>query len=179
MSTSRARIARAIARMRACVLALAVAALLVACRPEVTEPGAWGLEAERELVRLQNEERAAAGLPALRLDLRLELAAAVRVADMVNGRYASHVDPDGEPGEYWEVLEAWRLSWIWAGENLTTNNFADPAPSAVRAWMASPRHRANVLAADYDAVGCAAWHGEQRKTWMVCIYAWGLESLAK
>lgn len=157
-----------------CMLA-AVMALEVGCRPVVDAPGAWGLEVEHELVQLQNAERAAVGLPSLVVEPRLELAAAVRVADMVNGNYASHRDPDGEPGEYWRILERWEISWIWAGENLTTNNFADPGPAAVRAWMASGKHRANVLDANYDAVGCAAWHGEHRKTWMVCIYAWGLE----
>lgn len=161
-------------RMLVCVLA-AVAVLEVGCRPVVERPGEWGFAVEVELVQLQNEERAAAGLPALVVDWRLTVIAAERVADMVNSGYASHVDPDGEPGEFWEILLAWELSWIWAGENLTTNNFADPGPAAVRAWMASAKHRANVLDAKYDTVGCAAWHGENRKTWMVCIYAWGLE----
>lgn len=158
------------------VLAVVAAVLVgLGCRPEVTKPGAWGPETERELVALQNAERAAAGLPAYRVDWRLELAAAVRVADMVNGNYASHRDPDGEPGEYWEILLGWELSWVWAGENLVTVNYEDPAAAAVELMMGSKSHRANVLDANYDAVGCAAWHGEHRKTWMVCIYAWGLE----
>ena len=90
---------------------------------------------------LINQQRAAAGLPALRETAALDAAAASHSADMVAKNYFDHVAPTGL-GLVDQVLGAGYATvgtLLDLGENIATgvDSLATPA-STVASWMASP-----------------------------------------
>jgi uncharacterized protein YkwD len=111
-------------------------------------------EAEQEVVRLLNVERANAGLVALRLDPRLSSIARARSADMVAKGYFSHSQPDGR--NVFKLLTARSIKWYAAGEIIAWNNWPSMADSASQArdgWMGSSGHRSIVLSGSYNYFG--------------------------
>jgi uncharacterized protein YkwD len=102
------------------------------------------------VVELVNAERAQYGLPALRWETRLAGAAAEYVAYLSERGIFSHFVEDGigliERGEAHGYLD-----WRFLGENLARDKTT--ADEVVAAWLASPTHRANVLAIDACHVG--------------------------
>lgn len=95
---------------------------------------------------LVNEEREAAGLPALTWDSGLESAAAVRAQECSTS--FSHTRPNGTK---WYTVN----SAIMSGENLAYG-FND-ADSAIAAWMNSPTHRENVLYPDFEKIAISVY----------------------
>ncbi|HOO27035.1 MAG TPA: CAP domain-containing protein [Lachnospiraceae bacterium] len=83
---------------------------------------------------LVNEQRTAAGLPALTWDSGLETVAAVRAQECSIS--FSHTRPNGRA---WYTVN----SAIQGGENLAFGY--NDANSALNAWMNSPTHRENIL----------------------------------
>jgi uncharacterized protein YkwD len=111
-------------------------------------------EAEQEVVRLLNAERANAGLVALRVDPRLRAIARARSADMAAKGYFSHTQPDGR--KVFDLLTARSIKWYAAGEVIAWNNWpslADSASNARNGWMGSPSHRSIVLSGSYNYFG--------------------------
>jgi uncharacterized protein YkwD len=105
---------------------------------------------------LHNQVRAQHGLPPLRDDADLRRAAAGHSSDMVDRRYFEHTTPAGRTmvdrivgAGYVRANAGWML-----GENLEwgTGRLATPR-GAVRAWLDSPPHRANLLKRGYREVG--------------------------
>ena len=96
---------------------------------------------------LVNRERTSRGLAALAGDGRLERAARRHSADMVSRRYFDHASPAGDT----LFSRASAAHYIRSQRSLLAENlgwgsgsFATPA-HIVRAWMASPGHRTNIL----------------------------------
>ena len=102
-----------------------------------------------------NHYRAAEGLPPLHEDPRLTRAAQDRMRHMEELGYWSHAAPDGMSPFVW--LAARDYPYSAAGENLA-NGF-DTVAVLVEAWIESPGHRANILAANYEDVGIAFIEG--------------------
>ena len=128
-----------------------------------------------------NAVRAAHGLRALRRSRPLERLAAAHSRDMADGAYFGHVDPYGEGTTERAGRMGVRLgsgAVFGAGENLfltrrfwdyqvTAGDGGQPgysinwktaeqlAAQAVRAWMDSPSHRANLLCDVYTLHGVA------------------------
>lgn len=105
---------------------------------------------------LHNQVRADHGLPALHEQSRLRRAAAGHSSDMVDHGYFEHTTPSGRTmvdrivgAGYVRASAGWLL-----GENLEwgTGSLATPR-GAVRAWLDSPPHRANLLKRGYREVG--------------------------
>lgn len=105
---------------------------------------------------LHNQVRADHGLPPLREQSRLRHAAAGHSSDMVDRGYFEHTAPGGRTmvdrivgAGYVRASAGWLL-----GENLEwgTGRLATPR-GAVRAWLDSPPHRANLLKRGYRQVG--------------------------
>jgi uncharacterized protein YkwD len=110
---------------------------------------------ESRLLAGINAERANAGLPAYVLDAGLTKIARTRSQQLVDQNYFAHTDPFGY-SMYVELLAYFGYtSYAWAGENLAVNNYsvADAPAQAVQALMASPTHRANLLANDFFRIG--------------------------
>ena len=67
--------------------------------------------------------------------------------------YFSHVTPDGHSA--FDRLQSAGVTFLAAGENIA---FAPDADSAEASLLASPEHRANILAPDYVRVGIGVLH---------------------
>lgn len=100
-----------------------------------------------------NATRQQAGLGVLTWDSSLEQASAVRAVEA--SQSFSHTRPDGS--DWWTVN-----SNLMYGENLA-KGYAT-ADSAVNAWMASPTHKANIMAADFTS-GAIAIHVDSNGNW--------------
>jgi hypothetical protein len=109
-----------------------------------------------EVIRLTNEKRAQAGLPALTENGTLSAAAQAKGADMLNRDYWAHVAPDGT--EPWSFFINAGYKYRYAGENLA-RDFSN-ASSAVDAWMGSSTHKENILSPKYKEIGIAVIEGD-------------------
>ena len=109
-----------------------------------------------EVIRLTNEKRAQAGLPALVENGTLSQAAQSKGADMLNRDYWSHIAPDGT--QPWTFFTNAGYKYRYAGENLA-RDFSS-APSAVEAWMASASHKENIMSPKYKEIGIAVIEGD-------------------
>ena len=99
-----------------------------------------------------NRERLARGHPPLVLRADLTEVARRHNRDMVRRGELSHADSDGRRLE--ERLG--RRGWVSAGENLARNKkFDDPVSEAVRGWINSPAHAANLFNPEFRETGIA------------------------
>lgn len=103
------------------------------------------------LVQVVNEDRTANNLPELRRNAALDFAASLKAADMVKNGYFSHTSPEGIDPWFW--FEQAGYDYTYAGENLALD--FDNADTVEQAWMASPKHRANILNGAFEEVGYA------------------------
>lgn len=139
----------------AVLLGLVPAVAIAAARPDAVVP-AKGLEAavvaELNAVRLEH------GLEPLRRSDALASAAGVHSREMVIAGYFAHESVDGTP--FWARVKQFYgrgASGRWlVGENLFWQAPSASARDAVRAWLQSPSHRANVLRPGFREVGVAA-----------------------
>jgi uncharacterized protein YkwD len=107
-----------------------------------------------------NAVRAGHGLPRVHLSPALGAAAASHSREMVRDGYFSHESANGAP--------AWRRVALYyspagyrrwqVGETLLWYSPGIDAARTVRDWLASPRHRAIVLAPAFREIGVAAVH---------------------
>lgn len=122
----------------------------------------------QELLEDTNDERRAAGLPALAVDEALSEAAFSKARDMFANNYWAHTSPAGVTPWYW--LGQAGYNYNVAGENLAKNY--PTAKATVAAWMASESHRANILNSKYKDIGFAVVDGllDGRDTTLVVAY---------
>lgn len=105
----------------------------------------------QEVIRLINAERQKRKLEPLSYDAPLTQIAIIKAQDMVNRNYFEHVSP--YYGAPWDLATLFDYSYTSFGENIARNI---PSPVvAVKAWMASPSHRDNILKAHYTNTGVA------------------------
>ena len=97
---------------------------------------------EDRVITLTNRKRAAHGCGPLRLNRDLRQAARRHTKLMAEARAMDHQLP-GEPTLGTRVTRAGYTGWVRLAENLARGQ-ATPA-DVVRAWMASPGHRRNIL----------------------------------
>jgi hypothetical protein len=109
-----------------------------------------------DLLTQTNQQRAAAGLPALRLDSRLNQSAAFKAADMFQYNYWAHVNPT-TGAQPWQWFTQAGYPYQYAGENLAKD--FDTTAGVMQGWMNSPGHKANILNANYTDVGFAVQNG--------------------
>lgn len=107
--------------------------------------------AERTLFQALNRERQAQGLPSLRWDPALAMAARQHAATMASERSVQHTLP-GEASLPGRATRA-GAHFSWLSENVVA---ASDAAEAHSAFMHSPTHRANILDTDMDSVGIGA-----------------------
>jgi uncharacterized protein YkwD len=113
-------------------------------------------DARATLLCVIDAERGARGLPAVQQSAQLARAAQGHAADMVTRHFFAHVTPGGSTlGDrvaatgYLQGRRDWGLgeAIAWAQQPL------DTAASLVRAWLASPPHRAILLDRHFREVG--------------------------
>lgn len=115
---------------------------------------------ENTLLREINQVRAQNGLGALRSSNALAEAAEFHSKSMASRGFFAHESADGST--FWKRVERFYPSrgfryWS-AGENLAYGSPSMSADGAVRAWMGSPGHRANMLSATWTEIGIGAVH---------------------
>jgi uncharacterized protein YkwD len=154
---------RAVRRLFLPILALVVASVLLAimatpARPAVRRPSvpARTLGPRTLLARL-NLVRAWHGRRLLRLSRPLDRAAMSHSIDMETRGFFGHRSGDGTSfATRIRHFYPWRNCRVWmAGENLLWSAAALTPARAVRVWMHSPRHRANLLNPNWREVGIA------------------------
>ena len=110
---------------------------------------------ERTAADLVNAERRARGLAPLTVSSDLSAKARIKSADMNQNRYFSHNSPTyGSP---FAMMKSLGISYRSAGENIAMHYRT--ADAVVRAWMASPSHRANILSTNYTTMGIGYVNG--------------------
>jgi uncharacterized protein YkwD len=108
---------------------------------------AAGASGASSFLAAMNGVRAAHGLAPLRIDARLGRAAQAHTADMVRRGYFAH-------GPTALRLARFGVRGARVGENLGWGaGAAANAQSIVQLWLASPRHRANLLRPGFRTVG--------------------------
>ena len=122
------------------ILALALVMLLTA---SVAQAATLVTANAQSVVNQVNQERAARGLSALRVDPALTAAAQIRAQEIVE-RF-SHTRPDGTK---WSTVSS-----VAYGENIAKGQRT--ADKVMAAWMSSSGHRANILRASYGSIGVA------------------------
>lgn len=120
-------------------------------------PAEFSTITSNRIIELTNQERQQAGLPVLRRSKLLDQSAKLKAQDMINYNYFAHNRPEDELTP-WEWFKQVGYNYTFAGENLAMS-FAE-AEDAVRAWMESPTHRANIMNPNYREVGVAVLIGK-------------------
>jgi uncharacterized protein YkwD len=143
------------------VLSFATSAFATCGSAANHDPAARGvtLRAEsRSTLCLLNVERRKHGLHKLRMNRKLALAGLRHVKDMIRNRYFAHDALSGQDfvqrimkTHYVPANSSWFL-----GENLAWGSQRASTPrQIVRAWMASPEHKRNILTRGFREIGIA------------------------
>lgn len=123
-----------------------------------TKPGILGISGnidQKRLIELTNTERQKAGLSLVKENEALNKAAALKAQNMFAENYWAHFAPSGKSP--WDFILGAGYRFTFAGENLA-KNFSD-SDNVVKAWMASPTHRDNILNSKYQDIGIAVAEG--------------------
>ncbi len=122
--------------------------------------------AERAGVGAVNGYRALLGLPVLRVDLRLVEASRGHVRAMLDRHFFEHVSPVAGHKTPWDRAVRSGYPALTIGENLAQQIGAPlDAEGALRAWISSPAHHANMLKRKYIHIGI----GMDRDTWVLLL----------
>lgn len=128
-------------------------------RLKVSFPSVLGVKADissEELLLLTNKERQNNGIEPLFFNEQLSDAAAKKAADMFEYGYWAHNSPTGKTP--WVFIRSSGYKYVYAGENLARG--FSTAQDVIKAWMASPDHKTNMLSRNYQDVGFAVKIGE-------------------
>ncbi len=110
---------------------------------------------EQTVFELVNVERQSRGLRPLQVDAKLFEVARLKSVDMHDKRYFSHTSPTyGSP---FDMMRRFGITYRFAGENIAAGQTSPEA--AVRGWMNSPGHRANILNPNYTHIGIGYHNG--------------------
>lgn len=123
---------------------------------------------ESQVIALINQERSAAGLPALKANTKLTSAARGHSQDMAcNGFFSHQSSTTGGPADR---ISAAGYSFSWAGENIAAGYGS--AADTVAGWMDSPGHRANILSSNFTEIGLgyAYWAGSSFGSYITAVF---------
>ncbi|MCM0650639.1 CAP domain-containing protein [Clostridium swellfunianum] len=109
---------------------------------------------EQEMLKLINQARAQNNVSPLQIDMQVTNVARVKAQDMIDNNYFSHNSP--KYGSPFDMLKAFGVSYVEAGENIAGNQTIQNAHNAL---MNSPGHRKNILNPDYTHIGLGIRNG--------------------
>jgi uncharacterized protein YkwD len=152
--------------LRVVSLCVAVGVVLGAAAPAgaLTERSGRQITAvnalESQVLTDLNALRAKRGLRPLRMSRHLTAAANKHSLEMARRGYFSHDSANG--GSFWSRVQRFYRSsgyrsWT-VGENLLWSSPDVDRASALRMWMESPGHRANLLSKSWREIGLSAVH---------------------
>jgi uncharacterized protein YkwD len=105
-----------------------------------------------------NRERAAAHLPPVRENPRLDAASLRHAKDMLGRSYYGHDSPEGSTA--FERTRDSGYRTLFAGENIARGPLS--ADAVMDGWMSSPEHREHILAERFTETGSAVAAGRNR-----------------
>jgi uncharacterized protein YkwD len=110
-----------------------------------------------------NAFRVRHGLAKLRLNRQLTSAARAHSEQMAQDGYFAHQSADGSP--FWKRLQSYYSSSPWhswsVGENLLWSSPGIDGAGALKLWLASPEHLANLMNPGWREIGVSAVHDTQ------------------
>lgn len=116
-------------------------------------------EIEQAIFQRVNQERTAAGLPALSYNTTMEHYARIKSKDMGDNGYFSHEDLQGKL--ITEQMKADGVSYRAWGENIAyiqgMNDNSALATKFMDNWMNSSGHRANILSTNFSSIGIGVY----------------------
>ncbi|MFU7517304.1 CAP domain-containing protein [Clostridium sp. HCS.1] len=116
-------------------------------------------EIEQAIFQRVNQERSAAGLPALSYNTTMEHYARIKSKDMGDNGYFSHEDKQGNLITV--QMKADGVSYKAWGENIAyiqgTNSNSALATKFMDNWMNSSGHRANILSTNFSSIGIGVY----------------------
>jgi len=124
----------------------------------IAKPGVLGYSSEitaQKVFDQTNFERQKDGLAPLVYSDTLSKSAKAKAQDMFANDYWAHNSPQGKTP--WTFFDAVGYKYSVAGENLA-KDFYD-TDSLMKAWMASPTHKANIVHTRYQEIGVAVVNG--------------------
>ena len=113
----------------------------------------------KELLKLTNEERKKAGVPALTSNAKLQAAASQHSANMARQEKLAHELDDKNPSDR---LKEQKYKFSALAENIAEGQ-RTPA-EVVKSWMGSEAHRTNLLNAEYTEIGLGIADSAQGRT---------------
>ena len=133
---------------------------------ESAEPSTAEMTQAEAILKLVNQERAKAGVPALTLSEKLTSIANTKAKDMADNNYFSHDSPTyGSP---FDMLKQFGVSFSYAGENIAAGQ--KTAEEVMNSWMNSSGHKANILNKNYTQLGVGFVRGGQYGTEWVQLF---------
>lgn len=112
---------------------------------------------ERRAFEQTNVVRSQNGLPALEWDAAVCRMARAHSENMSRLNFFSHTTPDGQRLRD-RARSAGILTFTVLGENIAYNQgYEDPGAFAVERWMASDKHRANILSTEFRAMAIGTY----------------------
>ncbi len=102
-----------------------------------------------EMLARVNAERKKAGVPPLKSNSRLDVAAQHHAADMLSRAYFAHQSPEGKTVR--ERAAAAGYDWRSIGENIAEGQLT--VSEVMDTWMHSPGHRRNILDPGFRELG--------------------------
>ena len=134
--------------------------------PEINTPVEETSSQAEQVVKLVNEERTKAGLPALTVNADITTAANVRANEIK--RLFSHTRPDGS--SFSTALKEQGVSFRGSGENIA---WGQKSPEQVmNAWMNSAGHRANILNKNFKNIGVGHYQDENGTNYWVQLFTY-------
>ncbi|PIR42076.1 MAG: hypothetical protein COV30_00285 [Candidatus Yanofskybacteria bacterium CG10_big_fil_rev_8_21_14_0_10_37_15] len=109
----------------------------------------------RQIISETNSTRTRQGLPALKPNSVLDLAAHDKLNDMIKNEYFAHFSPTGVSPWHWFDLH--KYQYRAAGENLAVG--FTTSTDTINAWLNSSGHRANLLNENFQEIGVATAYG--------------------
>lgn len=142
-----------------------VAAAAECADSNLVATGANAAQVNNATLCLLNQERATAGIAPLTSEPRLARMSDEYAAQMVAQDFFAHVSPSGQT--MIDRFAAASYDFRKAGENLawSTSSVATPV-RIVKAWMASPGHRQNILDPGFREVGMGYAIGDSNTTFV-------------
>lgn len=144
------------------------------------KPGVLGISSQvekNEIIKLTNQERKKMSLPLLEENAVLDEAARKKAQNMFEEDYWAHYSPSGK--DPWGFITGSGYKYSYAGENLARNFYE--SKEVVRAWMASPTHKDNIVNPSYEEIGIAVVEGTlkgERTTLVVQMFGSPVEGVA-
>lgn len=154
-------------------LKVSLALLFYLVYPDVS---AFAKVNESHLIIQTNEFRKSRNLSPLKESQILNAVALEKARHMLDKQYFDHIGPNGETP--WQFMKKNGYVYSYAGENLAMN-FAD-SKEVTNAWLASPKHQANIVNEKYEDIGIAVVTGMiAKKQTTVVVQLFGKTYLPK